>query len=172
MGSVQIVQLKDSDTPSVTGRRILLVGAERSVQGLISTFLLTTGWTCTVVQNKQEMSAILQWNVFDAVVIDLGRSVAEAEEAIHRLEQIRPSLVGRILAISNQGTDWQMRKLIERHDLIQLSHSCRGSVPNEHFARIVFALVGVLTASHPVPLRFCSRAMCSNRPPPLRRPGK
>jgi len=116
-----MVLLMNNEVPSADRRKILLVGAEQSVQGLISTFLLTMGWTCTAVQNKEEVPAILQRKVFDAVVIDLGRSEAEAERAILAIEQMRPSLVGRILALNSLGADRQMLELMERHDLIQLS---------------------------------------------------
>jgi hypothetical protein len=67
------------------------------------------------------MLAVLQRKIFDAVVIDLGRSEAEAEKAIRWIKQIRPSLVGRILTLNSQSAEPQMRELIERHDLIQLS---------------------------------------------------
>jgi len=63
----------------------------------------------------------LQRKVFDAVVIDLGPSEAEAEKVILGIEQIRPSLVGRILALNSRDTDRAMLELIERHDLVQLS---------------------------------------------------
>jgi hypothetical protein len=108
------------------------------------------GWTCTVVQNKEELPAILKRKAFDAVVIDLGRSMAEAQKAIRRIAHIRPSLVGRILALNSQGTGRGMLEFIERNDLIQLSHSSRRFVQNEHFARIVFALIRTLIASHPL----------------------
>lgn len=116
-----MMPLKKTEVPSVERRRVLLVGAEHSVQGLISTFLVTMGWACTVVQNKEEIPAVFERKAFDAVVIDLGRSEAEAEKAILRIEQIRPSLVGRILALNSQGADRSMLELMERHDLIQLS---------------------------------------------------
>src|SRR5215472_15044491 len=70
------------EAPSVQRRKALLVGAEPSVQRLISTFLHTMGWTCTVIQNKEETPAILQREAFDVVVIDLGRSEAEEERTI------------------------------------------------------------------------------------------
>ena len=116
-----MMQPKNPEVPLVQRRKILAVGAEQSVQGLISTFLITMGWTCIVVHNKEEMPAILQREVFDAVVIDLGRSEAEAEKAILGIERIRPSLVGRILALNSQGAGRPMLELMERHDLVQLS---------------------------------------------------
>lgn len=109
------------EAPSVQRRKALLVGAEPSVQGLISTFLHTMGWTCTVVQNKEQTPAILQREAFDAVVIDLGRSEKEAERAILAIKQIRPSLCDRMLVISHGSVDGRILELIERYDLIHLS---------------------------------------------------
>ena len=83
------------EPPSVHRRKVLIAGVEPSVQGLISTFLLTMGWTCTVVQNKEEAPAILQQEGFDAVVLDLGHSEAQAEQAVLRIKQMRPSLGDR-----------------------------------------------------------------------------
>lgn len=109
------------EVPSVQRRKALLVGAKPSVQGLISTFLHTMGWTCTVIQNKEETPAILQREAFDAVVIDLGRSEAEAERTILEIKQIRPSLCDRMLVISHGAVDGRILELIERYDLIHLS---------------------------------------------------
>lgn len=116
-----MLQPKKPDAPSVQRRKILLVGVEPSAQSLVSTFLLTMGWTCTVVQNKEEVRAILEREAFDAVVIDLGHSEAQAEQAILRITQIRPSLGDRILAISNGVAERPMLELMERHDVVQLS---------------------------------------------------
>lgn len=118
---MKTLQVKSPAAPSVQRRKVLLVGAEPSVQGLISTFLLTMGWTCSVVQNKEEAPTILQRESFDAVMIDLGRSEASAEQAILKIKQIRPSLAGRMLVISNGFADRGMMELIERHDLLQVS---------------------------------------------------
>jgi CheY-like chemotaxis protein len=109
------------EAPAAQRRKVLLVGVEPSVQGLISTFLLTMGCTCTVVQKTEEAPAILQREAFDALVIDLGHSEASAEQALLRIKQIRPSLGDRILAISKRMADRKMVELMERHDLIQLS---------------------------------------------------
>jgi hypothetical protein len=109
------------EAPSVQRRKALLVGAEPSVRGLISTFLHTMGWMCTVIQNKEQTPAILQREAFDAVVIDLGRSEAEAERTILGIKQIRPSLCDRMLVISHGAVDGRVLELIERYDLIHLS---------------------------------------------------
>jgi CheY-like chemotaxis protein len=109
------------EAPSVQRRKVLLAGVEPSVQGLISTFLLTMGWTCTLVQNKEEAPAILQQEGFDAVVMDLGRSEAQAEQTILKIKQMRPSLGDRMFVINSGAADRTILELVERHDLIQLS---------------------------------------------------
>jgi hypothetical protein len=91
------------------------------VQGLISTFLFTMGWTCTVAQNKEEVPAILQRETFDALVIDLGHSEEQAEQMILRIKQMRPSLGDRMLVIGNGTPDPKISELVERYDLIELS---------------------------------------------------
>jgi len=115
------VEKKNPEAASVPRRKLLLVGAEPSVQGLITPFLLTMGWTCTVVHDREEVPAVLQREGFDAVVIDLGHSEPHAEQVILRIKQIRPSLGDRMIAISNTVGDRRMLELMERHDLIKLS---------------------------------------------------
>jgi CheY-like chemotaxis protein len=109
------------EAPSVQRRKVLLAGVEPSVQGLISTFLLSMGWTCTVVQNKEDAPAILQQEGFDAVVIDPGHSEVLAEQVVLRIKQMRPSLGDRLLVISSGPVDPKILELVERHNLIQLS---------------------------------------------------
>jgi CheY-like chemotaxis protein len=116
-----MLQRKNFEAPLVHRRKVLLVGAEPSVQSLISTFLATMGWICTVAPTKEEAPVILQREAFDAVLIDLGSSETSAEQAILRIKQIRPSLADRMLVISNGVADREMIELIERHDLIQVS---------------------------------------------------
>lgn len=108
------------EVPPVQRRKILLAGLAPSVQGLISTFLISMGWTCTVIHNKEEAAAVLEREAFDALVVDLGRSEAEAERTILRIKQTRPSLGDRTLVISN-GAEREILELVERHDLIELS---------------------------------------------------
>jgi hypothetical protein len=106
--------------PPVQRRKILLAGLAPPVQSLISTFLFTMGWVCSVIQNKEEAPAVLEREAFDALVVDLGRSEAEAERTILRIKQMRPSLGDRMLVISN-GAEPEILELMERHDLIELS---------------------------------------------------
>src|SRR5215467_15456587 len=112
--------MRKPDSPSAQRRKVLLAGAEPAVQGLISTFLHTMGWLCTVVQRKEEAPDILQQETFDAVVIDLGPSEAGAERILLRIKEIRPSLGDRMIALSST-TDRGVLELMERHDVMQLS---------------------------------------------------
>jgi len=84
------------------------------------------GWTYTVIQNNGEMPAVLEREAFDALVIDLSRSHAEAEQTIRRIKQMRPSLGHRMLVIG-QVSEPEIVELVERYDLIQLSQE--GQLP-------------------------------------------
>jgi CheY-like chemotaxis protein len=107
-------------SPPAPRRKVLLAGVEPAIQGLMSTFLHTMGWSCTVVQKKEEAPDILQQEAFDAVVIDLGRSAAEAEQTILRIKEVRPSLGDRMLVLRGSAVDYGILELMERHDLNQL----------------------------------------------------
>jgi CheY-like chemotaxis protein len=104
--------------PLFNKRKILLAGVEPSVQGLVSTFLVTMGWTCTAAATQDAVHIALQRESFDAVLIDLGSSVAKAEQTILRTRQIRPSLADRMLVMRNGFATREMTELIERHGLI------------------------------------------------------
>jgi CheY-like chemotaxis protein len=116
-----MLQAQNLEVPSVQRQKVLLIGAEPSVQSLISTFLATMGCICTVAASKGETPAILEREVFDAVLLDYDRSGGGADDFIRRIKQIRPSLADRIIVITNDIADPGMVELIERHDLHQVS---------------------------------------------------
>jgi CheY-like chemotaxis protein len=119
--SSRMLQAKNLEALSVQRQNVLLVGAEPSVQSLISTFLASMGCVCTVASSKEEAPAILEREVFDAVLLDCGGSVGGADEFILRIKQIRPSLADRIMVITSGTADPGMIELIERHGLLQVS---------------------------------------------------
>jgi hypothetical protein len=116
-----MVQRENPEASVVQRRKILLLGVEPSLQGLISTFLVTMGWACTAVYDVPQALGLLQREAFDALLIDLGRLESHPEQAILGIKQIRPSLGDRILVIANSAADRKTLELIERHDLIQVS---------------------------------------------------
>lgn len=111
-----------SEAFSVQRRKILLAGVDPSLQGLISSFLLAMGWTSTVARDGGDALAAVQREGFDAVLLDLGCSEPSAEQWILAIKQVRPSLGDRILVLKNSSVAGrEMRELIERHDLIEVS---------------------------------------------------
>lgn len=115
-----MLQQNNPEDSSGERRRILLIGAEPSQEALISTFLVTMGCTCATVSSR-EMSAVIERETFDAVLLALDRSQVYAEKTILRIKEIRPSLAERTLVITSSFTDRQTIELIERHDLQQVS---------------------------------------------------
>lgn len=119
-----------SGAPSVH-RRALLAGVDSSIQGLISPFLFTMGWRCTVIQDSDKVPAVLQREAFDAVVIDLGLSESEAELTIMKIREVRPSLGDRIFVTSHGPISPWLLELTERYDLIPLAQD--GLLPHLWF---------------------------------------
>jgi CheY-like chemotaxis protein len=120
-GQFEDVANENLEAPSAQRQKVLLVGAEPSVQSLISTFLATMGCVGTVASGKEEAPTILEREVFDAVLLDYGRWDRGADEFILRIKQIRPSLADRIIVIARSIADREMIELIGRHDLLQVS---------------------------------------------------
>ena len=116
-----MLQQKNPEASSVKRRKVLLACPQTAVQSLVSTLLLTMGWSCVVVPTKEELPDILEREAFDVVVIDLGRSEAEAEQVILKIKQIRPTVGSRIVAINGGVVDRDMLELLERHEVIHLS---------------------------------------------------
>jgi CheY-like chemotaxis protein len=111
---------KQSEAVSAQRRKILLVGTDLSLQGLIPPFLFAMGWTCTAVRDGEGALAALRREGFDAVLLDLGLSPAPAEQLILAIKQFRPSLGERILVMRNAAPESEMRELIERHGLVEV----------------------------------------------------
>ncbi len=101
-------------------RKVLLVGADSPDRDSISTLLSTMGWTCAAVSVPEDVLAAIEREPFDAVLLDLDHSGADAEKTLLRIKEIRPSLSERIVAISSERVDPQALELIERHDLPHL----------------------------------------------------
>jgi CheY-like chemotaxis protein len=80
------------------------------------------GWTCTPVSGQEELLVAIEKEPFDVVLLDLDHVGSDSERAVLRIKEIRPSLSGRIVAISGEKADPQILELIERHDLPHLLH--------------------------------------------------
>src|SRR5580698_11061931 len=80
--------------------RVLLIGCESfDCQG-ITQFLHMAGCACTVT-SSQEAFIRIEEETFDAVLINLSRFGAPLEQIVLAVKNVQPTLLGRILLITN-----------------------------------------------------------------------
>lgn len=115
-----MLQNNQYEDPSGKPRRILLAADDPSIRALVPTFLTTMGWQCPAVANVQDAVALIEREIFDAILLGMGDSAA-VERGILQIRQIRPSLADRILVISTGAGELAIRELVERYGLLSLS---------------------------------------------------
>jgi CheY-like chemotaxis protein len=105
-------------------RKILVVGEVPSARDDVRILLGSVGYECSIASNAQQALAMVKQKDFDAVIFDPQRSSLPAAQVISRISQIRPTLLGRILIITGEGSDSETRDLggcpsIPRKQLLQ-----------------------------------------------------
>ena len=103
-------------------KRVLLVGSDTQIQDSITTLLNTMGWACAALSTMDDVRTAIQQSKFNAILLDLRHSSAGVERAILDIKEIRPSLSERIVALISGPVDSETLEVIERYDLVQLSH--------------------------------------------------
>jgi hypothetical protein len=116
-----MLQRQDLEDPQGDPRRVLLVTADVSVRGLVSTFLWSMGCSCVIAANGADLANV-EHATFDAVLIDAADSWTNPEQAVARIIELHPSLAKRILVLNGGVTNPELLKLVERHGLRQMSH--------------------------------------------------
>src|SRR5215472_128866 len=116
----RMLQRHHLEDPQGNPRRVLLVTADVSVRGLVSTFLWSMGCSCVIAANAVDLANV-ELATFDAVLIDAADSGTDAEQAIAKIIELHPSLAERILVLSSGVTDPPLLELVERHGLRQMS---------------------------------------------------
>ena len=116
----KILQRQHPEGPQGGPRRVLLVTADGSVRGLVSTFLSSMGCSCVIAASSEEF-ADLEHTTFDAVLIDGADLGIHAEQSITRILESHPALAPKILVLTSGVTDPELLKLVERHGLRRMS---------------------------------------------------
>jgi len=98
-------------------RRVLIVEDEPSIRNILYVLLAGLGCEGDAVPDGQQALAKIRREEFDAVLLDLRCSNINAEDVVPQIQEVRPSLVGRVLVITGEVTDAATLDLIERHCL-------------------------------------------------------
>lgn len=116
-----MMQRKPLEEPS-RRPRVLLIAGESPLRSVLSTQLATTKCACVMVSTNIEF-AIIEQEIFDAVLIDAANAGVRADEAITRIKEIHPGMVERIVVINSGAIEPQTMELVDRLALRKMSHT-------------------------------------------------
>lgn len=100
-------------------RKVLFITGE-PLWSLISPFLVRMGCGCSRV-GSGDLDVILEKEIFDAVLLDADHSQIPAEQALERIQEIRPRLLERMFVIRRNPADPQTIDVVDPHDLQHFS---------------------------------------------------
>jgi CheY-like chemotaxis protein len=95
----------------------LIVGEEPSARDEMRILLGSAGCECTVASNLQQGLATMDQRKFDAIVLDSQPSSPQFTEMISRINESDPNLLKRLVLVTEEGRDSEIKDLAERHSL-------------------------------------------------------
>lgn len=96
-------------------RKVLVVEEESSIRNLIYVLLGAMQCESDVACSGPQALAMVEREDFDAVLLDLRSSSLAAKQIVSGIQQMRPSLIGRVLYITGEVSDPGILDLIERN---------------------------------------------------------
>jgi len=106
-----------------TGRerqRILIVGEEPLARDDIRILLGSAGCECTVASSVEQTLATMEQKKFDAVVLDPQSASSQAAEIISRINEFHPDLIKRVVIITDENRDSEIKDLAERYAILRV----------------------------------------------------
>lgn len=104
-------------SPANQNRRVLIVEDDAAIRNVLYVLLAGVGCEGDIAYSGKQALAMLSREKFDAVLLDLRCSNLPAEQVVSQIQEIRPSLVGRVLVITGEISDGQTLEVVERHCL-------------------------------------------------------
>ena len=101
-------------------RRVLIVEDEPSIRNILYVLLAGLGCEGDAVPDGPRAVAKIRREEFDAVLLDLRCANIKAEDVVPQIQELRPSLVGRVLVVTGEVADAATLDLIERNCLQHL----------------------------------------------------
>jgi DNA-binding NtrC family response regulator len=104
-------------SPASQNRKVLIVEDDAAIRNVLYVLLAGVGCEGDIAYSGKQALAMLSREKFDAVLLDLRCSNLPAEQVVAQIQEIRPSLVGRVLVITGELTDAKTLEVVERHCL-------------------------------------------------------
>jgi DNA-binding response OmpR family regulator len=125
--------------PPVPRRRVLMIEDEPSIRNVLFVLLAGLGLDGDVAYDARQALSMLRQNSFDAILLDLRCSNLPPDQIVSAIQEIRPSLVGRVLVITGEVSDPAALESVEK---LCLPHVSRNRVVEELWVRLR-ALLGM-----------------------------
>jgi len=110
--------------PSLSSRRkVLIVKDEPAIRNILYLLLANLGCEGDVACSEQQALAMISRESFDAVLLDLRYPNRPPDEVVSKIQDIRPSLMGRVLVVTGEIADPQTAEAIERYCLPRVPRS-------------------------------------------------
>jgi DNA-binding response OmpR family regulator len=114
-------------------RRVLMIEDEPSIRNVMFVLLAGLGFDGDVACDARQALSMLRQSSFDAILLDLRCSSLPPEKMVSAIQQIRPSLVGRVLVITGEVTDPTVLESVEK---LCLPHVSRNRMVDELWVRL------------------------------------
>ena len=101
--------------------KILILEEEPSVRNSLLTILASLGCEAEVADTGRQAIDIIRHKKFDAMLLDLRCSRAQTAEVVSWIQWIRPTLLAKVLVLTDDAEDAETLDLIERYVLSHVS---------------------------------------------------
>jgi DNA-binding NtrC family response regulator len=102
-------------------RKVLFVEDDASIRNVLYVLLAGQGLQAEVAYSGTQALSMIGREEFDAVLVDLRCRNLPAEQVVSQIQEIRPSLLGRVLVITGEVDSPQTLKMLEGHCLPHVS---------------------------------------------------
>jgi DNA-binding NtrC family response regulator len=104
-------------SPGSEHRKVLIVEDDAAIRNVLYVLLAGVGCEGDIAYSGKQALAMIRRQEFDAVLLDLRCTNLQADEVFTQIQQVRPSLVGRVLVITGELTDPKTLELVEQYCL-------------------------------------------------------
>jgi two-component system response regulator PilR (NtrC family) len=111
--------------PDPPRRKVLIIEDEPSIRNVLYVLVVGLGYDVDAASDAQQALSMIRRDQFDAVLLDLRASQLPPEQMVCAITDLRPSLVGRVLAISGEVSAPSTIEMLERY---AVAHASRNRV--------------------------------------------
>lgn len=120
-----------------------MIEDEPAIRNVMFVLLAGLGFDGDVAYDARQALSMLRQTSFDAILLDLRCSELPPDQIVSAIQEIRPSLVGRVLVITGEVSDAATLESVEK---LCLPHVSQKRIVDELWVRLR-ALLGIPNSS-------------------------